>query len=128
MTVILSDEFNDQVKRTVQEYLRRERGNIPRPTNKYPIDMPWMWALPTADIAAATNAATSAATGEVEILLRDSVSGNLERTGHMETLTNRWEGIALDKDMLLIVALFEGEWIPMDADCSAMAVPLGPAA
>jgi hypothetical protein len=121
--VHLTPEYNEQIKRTVRQVLREEHGGKPRPTNRYPVNMPWMWAIATAEISAASDGATSPTTGEVEILLRDSVSGNLERSGNTETATNRWEGVTIEQDTLLVIALLDGEFVVMAADCSAMASP-----
>lgn len=121
--IIPSVEFNEQLKRVVRQVLREELSQKDSVKNRRLRHMQWNWAIANADIDAASNGATSPSTGEVEIMKRDSVSGNLERTGVTHNGVNRWEGIEIEEGTLLVVARLDGEIAILAVDCIPMNEP-----
>ena len=119
---ISETEFNDQVVRAVQDYLRKQNPGIGGTGLRPPGEMMWQWGIANTAISAAANGATSPGTGTVEIMRRND-SGNLERTGITHTGVNRSESVSAVTNTLLIIARFKGEWIVMWADCAALASP-----
>tara|TARA_R110002110_G_scaffold238091_4_gene453858 strand:+ start:503 stop:880 length:378 start_codon:yes stop_codon:yes gene_type:complete len=122
--VIPSSEFNDQLVKTVKDVLRQLHSPVDTSSRYGGRRVRRHWAICNEDIAGADNAATAPSTGEVEILTRNTVSGDLERSGVKHELTHRYESIDLVADTLIRIENADGEWIVTGADCEPMAVPL----
>ena len=121
--VLLSPEYNEQVKRVVREELHRLRGNVAPSETTKTNSLVWQWAITNAAIAAASNGLSSPGTGEVEVLRMDHEDQSLSRSGVTHTASNRSESTSIEEDTLVIIALFQGERIIMWADCAALASP-----
>ena len=122
MPKILSDAFEEQIREAVRYVMRQTRSTEQPQSIRPNTQRSVHYAITNAAIAAATNALTSPSTGEVEILSFNS-SGNLERSGVTHTCTNRYEGISIAVDTLVVIMRVNGEWILVGADCEALASP-----
>jgi hypothetical protein len=123
MPVIPSDEFNRQIVKTVEDYLRRTKGDRNPSGRSFANGVQLHYAIANDEIAAASDGAGAPSTGEVEILSLDTVENTLSRSGIKHTLKNRWEGVTIEQDMLLVIAKLKGEVMAMGVDCDAMASP-----
>ena len=122
MPKILSDAFEVQVREAVR-YVMRQTRSIENPQTTRPNTQRSVhYAITNAAIASAANALNSPGTGEVEILSKNS-SGDLERSGITHTVTNRYEGISIAVDTIVVIMRVNGEWILVGADCEALASP-----
>jgi hypothetical protein len=122
MPKILSDAFEVQVREAVR-YVMRQTRSIENPQTTRPNTQRSVhYAITNAALAAATSALTSPGTGEVEIMSKNS-TGDLERSGITHTVTNRYEGISIAVDTIVVIMRVNGEWILVGADCEALASP-----
>jgi len=115
-------EYLDQIRIVVKQVLRETRGQRGTIGPRTSATLSMHWAIMNETVGTATNGATSPTTGEFEFLERNA-DGDLERTGITETSTNRWEGIEVEKDTLVLMVDHGGEYVPLGIDCSAMTSP-----
>jgi len=120
--VVMSPEFNEQVKQTVREVLRQLHSTGSHSGRWSGSKNSSRWAITNAAISAPSNGVTTPTTGQIEFLDVSS-SGDLVRSGDTVTLTHRWEGITLESGTLLRVVNDWDEWIAVAADCEALGSP-----
>jgi len=119
---ISETEFNNQVIRTVQDYLRKQNPGIGGTGLRPPGEMMWQWGIANTVIANASNGLTSPGSGEVEVLRMDE-NKKLERSGVKHTGKNRSESVSIAANTLVAIARLKGEWVIMWSDCAALANP-----
>lgn len=119
---ISETEFNDQVVRAVQDYLRKQNPGIGGTGLRPPGEMMWQWGIANTVIANASNGLTSPGSGEVEVLRMDE-NKKLERSGVKHTGKNRSESVSIAANTLVAIARLKGEWVIMWSDCAALANP-----
>ena len=115
--VIPSVEFNEQIKRVVRIVLREERLPGGRPGSRDAPRVRRKHGLLTSALAAATAFDTGAATATATEYIRNTVTGNLEDTGVVYTITNRYQNITVASGIYIQFQFFDGEWHIVGADC-----------
>ena len=115
--VIPSVEFNEQIKRVVRIVLREERLPGSRSGSRDAPRVRRKQGLLTSALAAATAFDTGAATATMTVYIRNTVSGNLEATVEVVTVTNRYQNFTVANATYVQVQGFDGEWHIVGADC-----------
>jgi len=123
MPVVFTEEMAELIKDTVRAHMRTRNSTESSNGQRGTPAVPSHWAICNADISGPSDGVTAPTTGEVEILTRNRNSNALERSDRKKTLTHRYEGIDLVKDMLIRIKHINGEWMLEAADCEALGSP-----
>lgn len=115
--VIPSPEFMEQIKRTVREVLRRERGDEPTSHNRKKSVFPIV--VLTADLAAADDRFNDSTIPSATACFVERATSTTwaKDTGNTITLYNRAENIEYENDTLGTYALVLGKPCFMPLDC-----------
>ena len=105
------------IRDTVRTVMNQFRGGMTGKTFQQ-VQRPLTVVL-DADIAAASNAATTPATVPASLIAK-AESGDLYDTNETVTVVNRWEHIALSSGTLCVVTWIDGEWRITAADCEPL--------
>jgi hypothetical protein len=123
MPVVFTEEMAELIKATVRDHMRGRNSAESSNGNRNTPRVPSQWAICNVNIEGPQDGITAPATGNVEILTRNRQTNHLERSGRIKTLTHRYEGIDLVKDMLIRIKHINGEWMLEAADCEALGSP-----
>ena len=127
MPSIPSNELMDLILRTVKQVMRGRHGEIPQSGQRGNAKaVRSHWAILNGDLTAAQDGATDPSEAQIELLQFKNTTDDplqLERSGVIETLTHRYEGIEVAKDTLVRVKVADDEWMLEATDCSPLSEP-----